>query len=208
MNIRIAITDDHIMVINGLQKLLENTHIEIVSTYSNGKALLKGLTEEQPDVLLLDIHMPGQSGEELMPLIREQYPELRILIVSGFEDTFYVKNMIQLGALGYILKSAGKQTIIDAIESVYQHKQFVDPELTVVHNTHRFSMPHIQKLNLTPREKEVLKLISAGHSSNEIAEKLSLGKRTVENYRMSLLLKLDVKNVAMLVKKAIELRLV
>jgi DNA-binding NarL/FixJ family response regulator len=208
MNIKVAITDDHTLVISGLQNLLQGTQIEVIATFANGKETLDGLTVTQPDVLLLDIHMPGLSGEALMPQLKLLYPDLRVLVLTGFDDTFYVKNMLQLGALGYILKNSDKETIIAAITSVYNYERYIAPELMEGHNIHRLSMPHIQKLTLTHREMEVLKMIASGCSSQEIAEKLFLGKRTIENYRMSLLLKLDVKNVAMLVKKAVELRLV
>lgn len=209
MNIRIAITDDHLMVINGLQKMLEGSPVDIIATYANGHELLQGLEQAQPDVLLLDIQMPGLSGEKLMPELLERYPSLRVLVITGFEDAYYMKNMFQLGALGYILKSSDKQTVLDAIKVVYNYEQYIDPTIREQSTgAIRTTMPHIRKIHLTAREQEVLQMTAEGYSHSEIAEKLLLSKRTIENYRMSLLLKLDVKNVAMLIKKAIALRLI
>lgn len=208
MKIRVAIADDHTMVSNGLEKMLENTDVEVIASYPNGNMLLAGLRTSQPDVLLLDIQMPGQTGEELMPILYNDYPEIKVVVLTGFEEDYYMKTMFQAGALGYILKSSDKQTILNAIHEVYQNKEYIDPAIR--DNTHavlRAHKPHIQRLQLSPREKEVLKLTAEGLSSTEIAKKLFLGKRTIENYRMSLLLKLDAKNTAMLVTKAISLRL-
>lgn len=208
MKIEVVIADDHQMVINGVRNMLEGTDVDVVGSYQNGTALLEGLRNRVPDVLLLDIQMPGQSGEALMPLLREQYPDMRIVVLTGFDHIFYIRSMLHLGAIGYLLKSTDKSTILTAIRSAYHHEKFMDPALRQTMEQRQGNTPHIQKPQLTPREKEVLKLVVEGLSSQEIAEKLFLGLRTIKNYRLSLLVKLDAKNTAILVKKALELRLV
>ncbi|PZF74582.1 response regulator [Taibaiella soli] len=206
MNIRINIADDHLMVINGIKDMLSHyKHIEIGRTYQNGTDLMNGLKESLPDVLLLDIQMPGQSGDELTPLIVRTYPSVRILAITNFDNTLYVNNMLQNGALGYLLKNTDEQTLVTAIETVYQNKQFLKPEMLEKLKEFRRQLKRqtSSKFSLTPREKQILQLIINECSSQEIAEQLNLSLRTIENYRLNLSLKLEVKNMAGLVRKAI-----
>ncbi len=210
MNIRIAIADDHIMVINGLQKMIADyPHITIIDTYLTGEDLLKGLEQRVPDVLLLDIQLPGITGDQLAPILHTTYPDLRILTLTNFDNTFYAKNMLHHGALGYLVKRTDQQTLISAIETVYNYKEFLEPsikqKIEEANLKARNGLPQLPVL--TPREKEVLQFIVNGLTSIEIGQQLHLGQRTVENYRFSLMLKLDAKNTALLVKKAIELGL-
>lgn len=208
MSIKIAIADDHIMVINGLQKMLTgHSDITITGTYMNGDELLKGLEEQLPDVLLLDIRMPGKTGDELAPVILEKYPSLRILTLTNFDNTFYAKNMFHHGALGYLLKRTDEETLIEAIKTVYEYREFLEPSMKRQIEAAKQENAPGQHPVLTPREREVLQLIVNGYTSQEISAELHLGQRTVENYRFSLLLKLDAKNVAALVKKAIQMGL-
>jgi len=211
MNIRINIADDHPMVINGIKEMVSHyKHIEIVNTYQNGTDLMNGLKNSLPDVLLLDIQMPGQSGDELTPLILKAYPSVRILAITNFDNTLYVNNMLQNGALGYLLKNTDEQTLISAIETVFQNKQFLKPEMDEKLKEFRRQLKRqtSAKFSLTPREKQILQLIINECSSQEIAEQLNLSLRTVENYRLNLSLKLEVKNMAGLVRKAIMMGLV
>lgn len=211
MNIRINIADDHPMVINGMKEMLSHyKQIEIVNTYRNGTDLMNGLKNSLPDVLLLDIQMPGQSGDELTPLILKAYPSIRILAITNFDNTLYVNNMLQNGALGYLLKNTDEQTLVSAIETVFQNKQFLKPEMDEKLKEFRRQLKRqtSAKFSLTPREKQILQLIINECSSQEIAAQLNLSLRTVENYRLNLSLKLEVKNMAGLVRKAIMMGLV
>lgn len=211
MNIRINIADDHPMVINGMKEMLSHyKQIEIVNTYRNGIDLMNGLKNSLPDVLLLDIQMPGQSGDELTPLILKAYPSIRILAITNFDNTLYVNNMLQNGALGYLLKNTDEQTLVSAIETVFQNKQFLKPEMDEKLKEFRRQLKRqtSAKFSLTPREKQILQLIINECSSQEIAAQLNLSLRTVENYRLNLSLKLEVKNMAGLVRKAIMMGLV
>lgn len=206
MSIRISIADDHPMVINGMKEMLSNyKNIDVIHTYNNGADLMQGLKEALPDVLLLDIQMPGQGGDELTPVIVKTYPSVRILAITNFDNTLYVNNMLQNGALGYLLKNTDEQTLIAAIETVYQNKQFLKPEMAEKLKEFRRQLKRqtSSKFSLTPREKQILQLIVNEYSSQEIAAQLNLSLRTVENYRLNLSLKLEVKNTAGLVRKAI-----
>jgi DNA-binding NarL/FixJ family response regulator len=209
--IKIAITDDHPLVITGIEKVLAGfKHFELTGSYQNGEDLLNGLKNQQPDVLLLDIQMPGQNGDELARIIHKQYPAIRILALTGFDTPFYVRSMLQSGCKGYLLKNTGQQTLIEAIETVYRGEQYIEAGLKEALLGNMLKLRK-QKSSATPaltdREKDVLKLIVAEYSSPEIAKELFLSLRTVENYRLHLLQKLQVKNTAGLVKAALELDL-
>ena len=210
MKIRVSIADDHPLIINGLTQIVKSCHdIEIISTYSNGQELLKGLESVQPDVLLLDLHMPNGSGEEVAPIISSKYKDIRIIALTNQDNIYYVKTMMGYGAAGYVLKTSGADTITDAIRFVFRQQQtFIDPILKekllqeTLHSKDEQPIPQ-----LTRREKEVLALIASNFSSQEIADQLFLSKRTIDNHRVNLLLKLDVKNSATLIKKAMQLGL-
>jgi len=207
MSIKIAIADDHPIVIGGLQNMLPlYPHIALIGTYTNGVSLLEGLEHEVPDVLLLDIQLPDKSGEELTPVLLKKHPELKILILTNFDSTLYIANLFALGAHGYILKTAEKEILIRAIETVYKGNQFIEPlmqekmDQTAIRIAKRSSL----KSALTLREKEILQLIVDGSTNPEIAKKLFLSLNTIENYRTNIMLKLDVNNAAALVKKALK----
>ena len=211
MKIRVSIADDHPLIINGLTQIVKSTHdIEILSTYSSGQELLAGLGASQPDVLLLDLHMPNGTGEEVAPIISAQYKDIKIIALTNQDNTYYVKTMMGYGAAGYVLKTSGADTILNAIRQVVRQQQtFIDPVLKekLIHESLNAEDESITP-QLTRREKEVLELIASNCSSQEIADKLFISKRTVDNHRVNLLVKLDVKNSAMLIKKAMQLGLI
>jgi DNA-binding NarL/FixJ family response regulator len=206
--ITVSITDDHKMVATSISRMLEGVgHIKVLDSFYNGTTLLQGLKKRQPDVLLLDLQLPDSSGEELAPQILKSWPAIRILVLTGMDTTFFVRNMMQLGAMGYVLKNTDEDILVTAIDSVYRGDQFVDPALKddlfremLQRKAGPSSIPA-----LTPREKEVLKLITSEYTNQEIANELYLSLRTVENYRMNLLQKMGVKNTAGLVKMAMRM---
>lgn len=212
MAIRIAITDDHPIVIEGLRMALNgNPEIIITGAFSTGADLFMGLKKNVPDVLLLDLQLPDKSGYELVPLLLKQYAELRILILSGMESSPYIKEMMQKGCKGYLLKSTtNKHILIEAISEVFRGGIYLDKGLKEqLLNEMLISKRKRDKIEprVTQREKEVLKLIAEECSNQEIAERLSISLRTVETHRYNLLQKLDVKNTAGLVRLALSLNL-
>ncbi len=209
--IRIAVADDHPMIIDGIRNMLYYyKHIEIIATYNTGRDLLEGLKKEQPDVLLLDIQMPDQSGNELARFISKNYPEVRLLVLTSMEGTFYFKDMLKNGCKGYILKSASKERLLNAIEEVYDGREYLEPKLRdqLLLNVLKVKSNYALLSPLTRREKEILELIATGLTSSEISERLVLSQRTVENHRFSLMQKLNVKNTAGLLKVAMEIGLI
>ncbi len=201
--ISLAITDDQVIILNGLQKILADVpNIEIIGIYHNGDELLEGLAAQQPDVLLLDIQMPGKSGIELSATITKMYKNTRIIALTNIDVVAQIKKILQQGVMGYLLKDASPATIIAAIETVHAGNQFIQEELKqqLLSSLSASSARQI----VTRREKEILQLIVDEFTNQEIADKLFLSLRTVENHRNNLLQKLDVKNTAGLVKVAIK----
>jgi len=212
MSIRIAITDDHPLVIIGLQQVLgAYPHLEVRATYPSGAALLAGLEHACPDVLLLDIQLPDMQGAELARIITKKYPAVGILVLTSLDNAFHAKTMLQQGCLGYLLKNSDPQVLVQAIEQVHRGEQFIEPSLKeeLLLNLSRTKKQAAGVLpQLTRREKEILQLIVAEHTNQEIADKLFLSERTVKNHRMSLLHKLNVKNSIGLARIALEMGLV
>lgn len=210
--IKVAIADDHQVVLSGIQNMLNSCpHIELRGQYQSGQSLLDGLVVEQPDVLLLDIQMPDKTGDELAKIISKKYPAIRILALTVFDTPFYIRSMMQNGCQGYLLKNTDQQTLIDAIETLYNNGQYIEPSLKeqLLQNMLRIKKQNVQSVPvLTKREKDILQLIVAEHTSQEIADRLFLSLRTVEKYRLNILQKLHVKNTAGLVKAALELGLI
>jgi len=206
MSIRIAIADDHPLVVEGLRKVLPMfPGMSLCDTYRNGTELLNGLEKSLPDVLLLDIHLPDRNGDELVPVILKKYPGLKILTLTNFDSTVYVHHMLSHGALGYILKTATNEELAEAIETVNRGAQYVsDAMKEKMHDVDsKIRKAFSSRASLTPREKEILQLVVDGFTNPEIAQKLFLSIKTVDNYRTNIMMKLDVSNAAALVTKAL-----
>ncbi|WP_118976241.1 response regulator [Taibaiella koreensis] len=206
MSIHIAIADDHPMIIDGLQNILPGyPDIILKGSYKNGNALLEGMETARPDVLLLDIQMPDLTGDELAPVLLKRYPGLKILVLTNFDSALYANNMFKRGAHGYLLKTAENSTLVEAIRTVYEGGRYLQDSMKekIRQMSIRDQKASFSKSTLTPRELEILQLIVNGYSAPQIAEQCFLSLRTVVNYRTSIMLKLDVNNTAMLVKKAL-----
>ncbi len=210
MKIQVSIADDHPIVLMGLERMItEHPLVELCSISKNGDALLNSLQLKQPDVLLLDIQMPGKQGDELAKIIVEKYPTVAILVLTNLNQPFHIRTMFQNGVKGYLLKSADQYTLIQAIDTVHKGNQFIDPTLKG-----KMPLAVLGNKGITPtatitkREQEILNLICEGLTSAQIAKKIFITLSTVENHRLNLFLKLGVKNVAGLIKKATELGLI
>ncbi len=210
--IKIAITDDHPIVIDGLCNALKREpEISVVGCYTSGAKLFQGLKKEIPDVLLLDLHLPDRNGRELVPVLLDEYPDMRILIVSGFDSSPHIKELMRKGCKGYLSKSTANQSLlVSAIKQVYAGDVYLDAglkdallkEMLSGGAKSRKHMPTI-----TQREREILKLICKEYNNQEIAEKIFVSIRTVETHRYNLLQKLEAKNTVGLVRIAEQLGL-
>ncbi|MCD6010843.1 MAG: DNA-binding response regulator [Flavipsychrobacter sp.] len=208
MKVKVAIADDHPLVIKGLQQILSGSRdFELAGSYLNGKELLKGLVNTMVDVVLLDIHMPGQTGDELAEIISLKYPNIKMLALTNEDNVYYIKNMLRKGVHGYILKTTTESILLDAIRTVHAGQQYLEAVLSekVIRDTIQAKKQVSANPVLSDREIEVLRYLSMDLTSQEIAEKLFVSKRTVDYYRLCLITKLGVKNEGALVKKGIQL---
>jgi DNA-binding NarL/FixJ family response regulator len=213
--IKVSIVDDHPMVISGLTNMLQPfKNIKVVSHFFNGKDLMEGLVQHLPDVILMDIMMPGIQGPELVRQVKGLYPHIKILAVTSLDTPGQIRNMMQCGCSGYLLKNTDQNILVEAIEKAFAGEEFIEPALKeqLVQSVLRFkekSEPnkHTNKVVLTRREKEILQLIIQENSNQQIADKLFVSLRTVENHRFNLQQKLQVKNMIGLVKVAIQMGL-
>lgn len=208
----IDIVDDHKMVIGGLKDMLRTfPDITVRNTYENGKSLLLGLQREQPDILLLDIQMPDVRGDELTVLISRSYPLIKIIAVTGYNTTDYAKLMLDSGVSGYLLKNTDEHKLRLAIETVYSGKKYIEPSIQERLNNDLYGPSKFEPLGVKPtltrREKDMLNMILDEMTSQQMADKMGLSLRTIENHRVSLMQKLDAKNMAGIVKRAFQLGL-
>ncbi|XZF14961.1 LuxR C-terminal-related transcriptional regulator [Chitinophagaceae bacterium MMS25-I14] len=207
MNIHVVVAYDHPIFITGLHAVLAHTeHIRITGTYPD-IALFEQRAGEQPaDVLLADV--PAGRWQTLHSLSRlsAAVPGLHVLVTGNAGSMLSVHAALQNGAHGYLAHNADGCTIIQAIETVYKGRIFLTEEHRSRLEQYRYQLDtrRISQSVLTAREADVLRLVIAGYSSSEIAARLFLGVRTVENYRLNLCVKLEAKNTAVLVRKAIE----
>lgn len=206
--ITVAITDDHVMVVEGLKTMLNQVEdIQIVSSYHNVSDTINGLQNITPQVLLLDINLPDGNGIHLCKELKDHYKELKIIALSNYEDISFIKQIIKNGANGYLLKNTNKTELIDAIIAVKSNQLFLPEKLQRMLLNDSLGKPVNSSFfipTLTRREKEVLELIVKEHTTEEIAEQLFVTSKTVEAHRSNLIQKLEVKNVAGLVRVALE----
>ncbi len=208
MPIQILIADDHGVLRAGLRTLLNaEPNLEVVGEASDGDTVLRLANELRPDIVLLDISMPGPGGIEVTRQLKESLPELRVLILTAHEDESMLREAVQAGAAGYIIKRAVESELINAILSVSRGDLYVHPAMTraLLKETSLFpSVPEPSVESLTPREIEVLRLIAKGYTNGQIAKELSLSVRTVESHRANLMGKLELRSRVELVRYAME----
>jgi DNA-binding NarL/FixJ family response regulator len=197
---KIILADDHQMIREGMSALLSDVEdIEIVHTASNGKEVLDYLKKENADLVLMDINMPDLDGLQATKKISKQYPKVKVLILSMHNKEGYIKNAIEVGARGYMLKNTGKKELLLAIDHIMNGGTYFSQDVTqTLVNNMRAGNP--DGVTLTAKEKDVLELLSDGFTTAEIAEKLVASQHTIETYRRNLLLKFDAKNVSELIK--------
>jgi DNA-binding NarL/FixJ family response regulator len=205
MSVKILIVDDHPLVLEGLKSLLADCEgIAVVGTASNAIDAISFLKNNAVDIAFLDINLPDISGIELCKKVTEQFPNVKTLALSTFNERAYVSRMIQNGASGYLIKSSGKEDILEAIRQVQAGGNFMNVNFDQVSSpTPAKAVPF-----LTRREKEVLILIADGLTNSQIAEQLFVSVTTVNTHRQNLLMKFEVSNTASLIKLAAGLGLI
>ncbi|MBP6624967.1 MAG: response regulator transcription factor [Chitinophagaceae bacterium] len=193
------ICDDHNIVLEGLTTILSSEQgFSISGSALNAESCLRALALQPVDVLLTDISMPGMDGIELCRQVKTAYPHIQILALSTFNQGKFILSMMEAGASGYLLKNAERHEIIHAIKTVAAGKEYVGFELSKIY--HATKEKNEQKPILTKREKEILKHIYNGHTNAQISEMLFISMDTVDTHRKNIYTKLNVNNIASLLK--------
>ncbi|MBP6589682.1 MAG: response regulator transcription factor [Chitinophagaceae bacterium] len=204
MKTKMFIVDDHYMVIEGIRSLLQQEkEIEWLGHAMTADSCLAFLKQQLPDVILMDINLPDKSGIDLCAEVKKKYPGVFIIGLSTFNQLSFIQRMMDNGASGYLLKNATQEEILTGIATVMKGKLYLSAEAATSLQQSRQEIPV-----LTRREKEVLELIASGMTNNEIATKLFVSVATVDTHRKNLLAKFDARNIAMLIKTAVQLQLI
>ena len=205
------IADDHNMFVEGIESILEgHDHIRVVSKCYTGTEVFEKLPLAHPDVILLDINLPGMNGLEVCQKLSKEYPDIKVLALSMHNEESFVTEILKYGAQGYILKNTGKKELINAIEAVNNGQSYFSDEVTetimksLVNQRSGTKKSATLAPKISRREKDVLDLIVKEYTTQEIADTLFISLKTVESHRRSLLTKLGVRNTAGLVRVAIE----
>ena len=211
-SIKIILVDDEILFRKGISFLLgRETNINIIFEASNGEELISFLQNNKnnhPDIIIMDLKMPGINGVEATKIIRKEFPDLKIIALTSYDSKSFVANMIDVGAVSYLIKNATPQQLITTINEVAEKGfYYTDYVMKIIQDdvlTAKKTKSTLDNNFLTAREVEVLKLICSQKSTAEMAEKLFISPRTVEGHRNNLLLKTESRNIAGLVVYAVQ----
>jgi DNA-binding NarL/FixJ family response regulator len=212
--IRVFLTDDHTLFRQGIRTLLSaEPDLEIAGESGNATEAVERAPELRPDVLLLDISMPGLSSFQAIRQLRKVRPETKVLLLTMYDDEDYLAEGMEAGASGYILKDSPAEHLLLAIREVYRGGSYMSPRMLAhlvddFRSRVRSDHPVPRFDTLTGREKEVLKLLAEGNSVKEIASDLDLSLKTVETHKFNLMRKLDIHNKAQLVQYAIQKKII
>lgn len=206
------LADDHALIRAGLRALLKSIEgVEVIAEASNGHETLEAVARRQPDVILMDIAMPGLNGLETAARILRQWPSVRIIMLSMHANDEYLRQAFGAGAAGYLLKGADPAELELALKAVMRGETYLTPAVSkrlVQDFLQQDGEPVSPQSVLTPRQREILQMIAEGHSTKEIATRLDLSVKTVETHRAAIMKRLDIHDVPGLVRYAIRAGLI
>jgi DNA-binding NarL/FixJ family response regulator len=210
MPIRVLIADDHAVVAEGLRHLVQAEHdIEVVACVADGREAVQQARDTQPDVVLMDLSMPELNGADATRAILERDPRCRVIVLSMYSQREYVRRALKAGAAGYVVKRSAAKEVVEAIRAVYAGQRYLSPRVAdVVLEDYTDEKQDDPLSRLSAREREVLQLLAEGRTGAQIAERLALSQKTVETYRARLVEKLGIRDLAGLVRFAIQKGLV
>ena len=207
MPIQVLIADDHAVVAEGLRFVVQaQADMEVVDCVQDGREAVRRALAAQPDIVLIDHAMPVLNGTEATRLILERCPKTRVIILSMHTNQVHVLHALQAGAMGYVAKKSAAKEVVDAIRAVHQGTRYLSKELVekVIDQVLRRAPDQEPLQRLSSRERQVLQMIAEGHAVAAIAATLSLSPKTVETYRARMMEKLEIHDMATLVKFAIQ----
>ncbi|MCK4486935.1 MAG: response regulator transcription factor [Desulfobacterales bacterium] len=212
----VLIVDDHPLFREGLKSLISrNPRFEVVGEAGNGREGLRMSKRLKPDLVVMDLSLPDKSGIDVTRNIRSLLPETRVMIVSMHSKIDYITEAFQAGATGYVVKESATDRLVQGLEAVSKGEYFLDASLShkVVNKLMEFpekeaKITDARYETLTPREQQVMRLLAEGFSTKEIAEKLFISRKTVENHRANIMNKLDLHSTMELVRYAVRLGLI
>lgn len=212
--IGILLADDHTLLRNGIRALLEDeSDMVIVGEANDGREAIKLATQLKPNVILMDIAMPLLNGLEATRQIKREHPEINVLVLTMYDHEEYFRQMLEVGASGYIIKRAAANELVSAIRAVHNGEAVLSPAITrLLLEDYLIRDPSAKEENdpnsLSAREREVLQLIAEGKTSREIAELLNLSVKTVQTHRTNLMQKLNLHDRGDLIKYAIQKKII
>ncbi len=210
--IRVVLVEDHDLVRAGIRSLLESmAGVHVVAEAGDGESAIELVEQYRPDLVLMDIALPGMNGLAATARLTGQFPEMRVIMLSMHVNDLYVSQALQSGALGYILKNASFTELEQAVRTVVRGEAYLSPPVSK-----HLAMDYIRRARgepssleqLTPRQREVLKLIAEGRTTQQMADTLGVSVKTVESHRAQLMDRLEIYDVAGLVRYAIHMGLV
>ncbi len=218
--IRLLLADDHTLVRGGIRALLNDLEgVQVIAEANDGREALRLIENQRPDIVLMDIAMAGMNGLEATMRVSRDFPDIKVIILSMHTNEEYVLQALRAGAVGYLLKDAGIAELEIAIEAVSRGETYLSPPVSkhvIADYIRRVGVKANQEViqnqppleRLTMRQREVLQLIAEGHTTQEIAELLNISVKTVETHRMQLMDRLDIHDIAGLVRFAIRVGLI
>ncbi|MEQ8689200.1 MAG: response regulator transcription factor [Imperialibacter sp.] len=203
-DIKVLIADDHHLMVDGIKSLLDDVEgLEIVGVANDGEETMVFVSRKPVDVILLDLQMPKMNGFQVAEQIKKKYPAIRILVLTMYDKPGFIRELLESGVDGYVLKNTGKEELVEGIKTVNNGEKFFSKEVSGIFYD-SFRKEKDENTFLTTREIEIIKLIAQELTSQEIADKLFLSHFTVDTHRRNIINKLGVKNTAGLIRYAYE----
>jgi two-component system response regulator NreC len=211
--IKVVLADDHQLILDGISYFLDSEpDIEVIACCINGKEVLEILPLQKVDVLLLDLDMPKMNGLQCAEEVQKKFPEVKIAILTMHQEKALIQKFIELGVKGYFLKTIAKEELVHAVKSIAEGKDYFPADVTKALLKRQNIVPDIHQSallsELTEREIEIIRLVSQGLSNKEIAKKIFISPRTADTHRTNIMRKLDLHNVAEIVRFAFQNKLV
>ncbi|MCB0822184.1 MAG: response regulator transcription factor [Bacteroidales bacterium] len=211
--IKVMLVDDHAIVRDGIKALIQSEHIEVINEASSAREFFTLLKTGLPDVAILDISLPDISGIEITKKLKEDYPEIRVIILSMHLNEDFIFNAIKAGAMAYLPKNTSRSELLEAIEKVFNGEEFfAEPVSNIILKSYikkaKKDEADEQEKELTKRETEILTLFAEGKNNKEIADMLYISTRTVESHKNHIMQKLELKSTVELIKFAIRNHLI